>query len=148
MVLGDGNKADGMLKKFVLNTYGNVPPEDGLSNVYHMVKTIAPIIDDSNEIFEKSVILVAGIPNLYTHLLSLKHVNICFTTYEFPPLPYDWTMALNVNFMAVIVPHESVKIFFFPQESKYLFMLLGKAILIYQKLMYFWEFLSPGRIWT
>ena len=109
MVLGDGNKADGMLKKFVLNTYGNVPPEDGLSNVYHMVKTIAPIIDDSNEIFEKSVILVAGIPNLYTHLLSLKHVNICFTTYEFAPLPYDWIMALNVNFMAVIVPHESVK---------------------------------------
>lgn len=98
-----------MLNKFVLNTYGNVPPEDGLSNVFHMVKTIAPMVDDTNEIQEKSVILVAGIPFLYSHLLSPHHVNICFTTYEFAPLPYDWIMALNVNFMAVVVPHESVK---------------------------------------
>ncbi|HMS69900.1 MAG TPA: glycosyltransferase [Saprospiraceae bacterium] len=101
-----------MLNKYVLNTYGNVPPEDGLSNVFHMVKTIAPMVDDTNEIQEKSVILVAGIPFLYSHLLSPHHVNICFTTYEFAPLPYNWIMALNVNFMAVVVPHESVKKFF------------------------------------
>ena len=105
-----------MNKIYVLNTYGNDLPEDGLSIVYHRVKHIGEVVDDSRYLEENSKVLVAGIPFLYTDRLSTRNNNIAYTTYEDYPVPTHWTEALNTYYSQIIVPHASVKKLFLESE--------------------------------
>ena len=92
---------------YVLQTYPEIA-SDGLSSVYHRVASLAPVVADSKHLSDATV-LVPGIPGLYLDRISANNRNVCYTTFESSQLPSHWTFALNNNFAACCVPHESVR---------------------------------------
>lgn len=96
-----------MKKIYVLNTYNNNNSDEGLSVVYHYIKNLGTIVNTSRHI-KNSIVIVAGIPHMYINRLSNKNINICYTTYEFFPLPKLWIQCLNA-YSTIIVPHSKIK---------------------------------------
>lgn len=81
---------------------------DGLSIVYNTCKNLGTIISNSHNI-KNSIVFVCGICDVYSHKLSNNNINIIYTTYEFSPIPAEWTQCLNKYYDIIIVPHEEVK---------------------------------------
>ncbi len=94
-------------KVYVLQTYPE-QPSDGLSTVYHRVASVAPVVSDSLMLCN-ATILVSGIPTLYLDRITTNNRNVCYTTFESSQLPSHWVHALNHNYAACCVPHESVR---------------------------------------
>ncbi|WP_143309237.1 glycosyltransferase, partial [Candidatus Entotheonella palauensis] len=91
----------------VLRTYTE-EPRDGLSRVFHKLKHLGTLIDDTRRLRDQKI-LVPGIPFLYVDKLSAHNTNILYTTFESTALPQQWTMTINQYYDHCIVPHAAVK---------------------------------------
>ena len=103
---------------YILNTYGMNNPDEGLSVVYHSIKSLGIEINNSSNIINKKV-FIAGMPdNRYLPFLNKQNINIIYTTYEFSPIPKLWVDVLNNWYSIVIVPHEEVRKMFIDSGVK------------------------------
>ena len=100
----------------ILNTYQHNQQDEGLSVVYHSIKTLGKIVSDTS--MEKNkIVFVAGLCISYLDKLSKNNRNIIYTTYEFYPLPNFWKSPLHF-FDGIIVPHSGVKDMFIKSGIK------------------------------
>ena len=92
---------------YVLRTYTE-DAHDGLTSVFHRVKGLGRVVDDSRHLRGKRV-LVPGIPFLYADRLSPRNANVAYTTFESTRLPGHWVEALNARYNRCAVPHPCVE---------------------------------------
>jgi glycosyltransferase involved in cell wall biosynthesis len=102
---------------FILNTYGSNEPDEGLSVVFHQIKTLGLLVNDTS-LIQNSTVIIAGICHMYTNYLNPNNTNIIYTTYEFYPLPNLWIKCLNQYYDIIIVPHPKIKELFEISEVK------------------------------
>ncbi len=94
----------------VLKTYEEAS-SDGLSAVYHRIKEVGDLAEDTRPMEGKKV-LVGGIPSQHLDQISGLNRNILYTTFESTRLPSFWVEAINGFYHHCIVPHQHVEVMF------------------------------------
>jgi len=101
----------------ILNTYNMDNPDDGLSIVFHIIKPLGKLVNDTSKLSGK-IVIICGMCYMYINKLSLNNINIIYTTYEFYPLPSDWVYCLNKFYNIIVVPNKEVKDLFLKSGVK------------------------------